>query len=275
MIEEPELLALREPETTTQVDNLPVRVGPPPKSALRDYFEQAVVTVIIALFLMTFIAQAVQVPTGSMQNNIHIGDHLFVNKFVFAEPTPILKWLLPAREVRRGDIIVFKFPEDPKVSYVKRVVGLPGDKVSVRGTSVFVNDKELPEQRVTIRLMGTEYSSHPELAIEPLPEGASYKAYYDDHDHEINDTDTGLSSAYGINVPAVVPANSYFALGDNRDNSLDSRSWGFVPRSNIIGRALYVYWSFNPTDPDYEGPENKLLRFFTLTNWRRTGTAVK
>src|SRR5262247_1975560 len=122
----------------------------PPKSVIRDYFEQGVVTVIMALFLMTFIAQAVEVPTGSMQNNINIGDHLFVNKFIFGRPTPYIGWLLPQREVRRGDVVVFKLPHDPKVNYVKRVIGLPGDTVHVRDTHVFVNGKELPEQRVTV-----------------------------------------------------------------------------------------------------------------------------
>ncbi|MEP7271441.1 MAG: signal peptidase I [Acidobacteriota bacterium] len=275
MIEEPEILAVHEPDIPSQVESPPTRLAPPPKSGLRDYFEQALVTVIIALFLMTFIAQAVQVPTGSMQNNIHIGDHLFVNKFVFAQPTPILKWLLPAREIRRGDIIVFKFPENPTVSYVKRVVGLPGDKVSVRGTRVLVNDQELPEQRVTVRLLGTEYSSHPEIATEPAPAGARYRVYYDDHDHDLGESDLGSTTSFAIREPVIVPPNSYFALGDNRDNSLDSRYWGFVPRSNVIGRALYVYWSFNPRNPDSQGPENRLLRFFTQTNWRRTGTAIK
>lgn len=275
MIEQPEMLAVEETPPTETAESLTPAVLPPPKSLLRDYFEQALITVVIALFLMTFVAQAVQVPTGSMQNNIHIGDHLFVNKFVFAEPTPVLKWLLPARDIRRGDIIVFKFPDDPKVNYVKRVVGLPGDKVEVRGTRVFVNDKELPEQRVTIRLMGSEYSSHPEVSVAQPPAGATYRVYYDDHDHEPVDSGESSETSYGVNTPVVVPPNSYFALGDNRDNSLDSRFWGFVPRSNIVGRALYVYWSFNPADPDYQGPENRLLRFFAQTDWRRTGTAIK
>ncbi len=275
MIEQPEILTVEETPTTEPIETLPRADGPRPKSVVRDYFEQALITVVIALFLMTFIAQAVQVPTGSMQNNINIGDHLFVNKFLFGEPTPALKWLLPARDIRRGDIIVFKFPEDPKVNYVKRVVGLPGDKVVFRGTRVLVNDVELPEQRVTVSLRGTEYSSHPEVNVAPPPAGATYRVYYDDHAHDIDDADSGSGPSYGVREPVVVPADAYFALGDNRDNSLDSRYWGFVPRSNIIGRALYVYWSFNPLDPDYHGPENRILRFFTQTNWRRTGTAIK
>lgn len=247
----------------------PVPYQPPPKSVLRDYFEQGLVTVVMALFLMTFIAQAVQVPTGSMQNNIHIGDHLFVNKFVFGEPTPILRWILPQREIHRGDIIVFKYPLDAKTNYVKRVIGLPGDKVQVRGRSVFINDKELPEQRVKIRLMGNDYSAHPELEVEPTPPGASYRVYYDDRDHEFE------SGEYGVNEPVMVPEGNYFAMGDNRDNSQDSRYWGFVPRSNIIGRALYVYWSFNDDDPEYKGSRNPIVRFLLNTDWKRTGSPIK
>src|SRR3954470_11255175 len=133
----------------------------PPKSIWREYFESAVVTVIMALFGMTFIVQAVKVPTGSMQNTITIGDHLLVNKFIFA-PGPPLPFL-PQREIKRGDIIVFKYPGDPKNSegdkrpdnlpyktnYVKRVIGLPGDSIRIEGKSVLVNGKELPEHRIT------------------------------------------------------------------------------------------------------------------------------
>jgi signal peptidase I len=247
----------------------------PPKSVLREYFEQGLITVVMALFLMTFIAQAVQVPTGSMQNNIHIGDHFFVNKFVFGRPTPVLGKLLPTREIKRGDIIVFKFPQDAKVNYVKRVVGLPGDKVLVKGTHVFVNDKELPEQRVTINLLDNRYSANPEIKVWPVPPGAHYRVYYSDRDHDTSEFGFGSDTKYGINEPVIVPPNSYFAMGDNRDNSTDSRYWGFVPRSNIIGHALYVYWSYNPNDPETPSTGNKILDIFTRSNWKRTGTAIK
>jgi signal peptidase I len=247
----------------------------PPKTVIREYIEQGLITVVMALFLMTFIAQAVQVPTGSMQNNIHIGDHFFVNKFIFGQPTPVLGKLLPTREIKRGDIIVFKFPSDPKVNYVKRVIGLPGDKVEIKGTRVLVNDQELPEQRVTINLLDTRYSSHPEIKVEPAPPGAHYRVYYDDHDHDLPEFHTDPPLKYGVDGPVTVPANSYFALGDNRDNSQDSRYWGFVPRSNIIGHALYVYWSFNPNDPETPSTGNWLFDIFTRSNWRRTGTAIK
>lgn len=245
----------------------------PPKTVIREYVEQGLITVVMALFLMTFIAQAVQVPTGSMQNNIHIGDHFFVNKFIFGRPTPVLGKLLPTREIKRGDIIVFKFPRDPKVNYVKRVIGLPGDKVEVKGTSVFVNDQELPEQKVTVKLLGQEYSANTEIKTEPAPPGAHYRVYYSERDREEMDSHPDLT--YAVNEPVIVPADSYFAMGDNRDNSLDSRYWGFVPRSNIIGHALYVYWSFNPADPETPSTGNRILDIFTRSNWKRTGTAIK
>ncbi len=245
----------------------------PPKTIIREYFEQGVVTVIMALFLMTFIAQAVEVPTGSMQNNINIGDHLFVNKFIFGRPTPGISWLLPQREVRRGDVVVFKLPHDPKVNYVKRVIGLPGDEVWVRGTKVLVNGQELPEQHVTVQLAGPDYSALPVTKVDAAPPGAKYKVYYEARDG-MSELD-GHGGKYAVGSPAKVPADSYFVMGDSRDNSLDSRYWGFVPRSNIIARALYVHWSFNPRDPESPATGNRLVDFFTKTKWSRTGTAIK
>lgn len=238
----------------------------PPKSAIREFLEQALITVIMALFLMTFIAQAVAVPTGSMQNTINIGDHLFVNKFIFGKPTPVLGSLLPTREIKRGDIIVFKLPENAKVNYVKRVIGLPGETVQVKGRRVFINGKELPEERALVRGIG---SPDPELTVvkvEPKPEDAWYRVYYDvdrSDEFEINHR-----AIYGVNEPVTVPDGKYFVMGDSRDNSEDSRYWGFVPRENIFARALYVHLSF---DPRASGLINKLANI----RWSRLGTAVK
>lgn len=248
-----------------------------PKSVIRDYAEQALITVVMALFLMTFIAQAVAVPTGSMQNTINIGDHLFVNKFVFGRQTPIIGKLLPTREIRRGDIIVFKLPSDPKVNYVKRVIGLPGDEVLVHGRKVLVNGAELPEERVTVRLSG-DYSNRSALEVvktDPKPEGAWYKVYYNVREDEEEEAPGYSDMVYAVNEPYAVPENSYFVMGDSRDNSLDSRYWGVVPRENIFARALYVHWSFNPRDPEANSEDNALPAILKYAKLGRIGSAVK
>jgi signal peptidase I len=260
----------------------------PPKSIWREYFESAVVTVIMALFGMTFIVQAVKVPTGSMQNTILIGDHLLVNKFIFA-PGPALPFL-PQREIRRGDIIVFKYPGNPnnptgdnrpdnlpfKTNYVKRVVGLPGDKLEVRGEHVYINDRLLDEKRLTADDPGR--NAPLELKNDPPPSGSGpYTVYYDPI---TRDGGEDLSAFSGFNYavngkPFKVPAESYFVMGDNRNNSADSREWGVVKREYVIGRAMFVYWSYDesaPSSPEWYGP---LVDFFNNTRWGRTGTMVR
>lgn len=257
----------------------------PPKTVIREYFESAVVTVIMALFGMTFIVQAVKVPTGSMQNTITVGDHLLVNKFVFA-PGPQFPFL-PQRDIKRGDIIVFKYPGNPfdperdkqednipyKVNYVKRVIGLPGDSVEVRGIHVFINGQPLPEHVIVAQ---NNNDKAPLEIIEDTPRQGNepYSVYY--FSRTVAAARAGAENSgspdfhFAVNgKPAKVPANSYFVMGDDRDNSLDSRAWGFVPRDLIIGRAMFVYWSYDETQPF--GP----LEFFTNTRWRRTFTMVK
>jgi signal peptidase I len=245
----------------------------PAKSGIREFCEQILVTIVMALFLMTFIAQAVAVPTGSMQNTINIGDHLFVNKFIFGQKTSIFGPLLPTREIRQGDIIVFKLPSDPKVNYVKRVIGLPGDSVLVKGHKVWVNGKELPEERAAVRLEGPQAAELPIVKVEPKPEGAWYRIFYDGDRSGEDELEPAHGMTHGVKDAVTVPANSYFVMGDSRDNSLDSRYWGFVPRENIFARALYVHLSFDPR----EGPAPRLGLLSKLLNSRfsRIGTAVK
>ena len=251
----------------------------PPKSVWREYFESAVVTVIMALFGMTFVVQAVKVPTGSMQNTITIGDHLLVNKFIFA-PGPSLGFL-PQREIRRADIIVFKYPGnryDPHrddrpdnkpiiTNYVKRVIGLPGDHIRMEGRNVIVNGKPLPEHQIE----AIDSNDRAPLKIvknPPRKAGELYDVYYNP---DFVEEDYPIFRLEGDGHEIVVPAGKYFVMGDNRNNSEDSRYWGFVPRDLVIGRAMFVYWSF-----DESAPSNGLfLDFFTNTRWSRTGTMVK
>ena len=222
------------------------------KSVIREYFESIVIAVILALFVRTWVVQAFKIPTGSMENNLLIGDHLLVNKFIFG-PTPLAigRALLPVRPIRRGDIVVFKYPEEPDRDFIKRVIGLPGETVEVKDKKVYVNGKALDEPYVHF--------------LQP-PSGNS-------EFHEVTSFD--VRERYG---PVTVPANQYFVMGDNRDNSQDSRYWGFLPRENVKGKALLIYWSYEGEREDYQdesaGATIKNLvsvfaHFFTRTRWDR------
>jgi signal peptidase I len=167
----------------------------------------------------------VQVPTGAMANTIIPGDVLLVTKDV--------------GEIQRGNIVVFKFPQDPKVSYIKRVIGLPGDEVQLKDDQVFVNGQAIPEQRVTVKMDSPALSLVSELKIEPAPAGAFYRTYYLTRESG-QDLFSERGAKYAVDEPAHVPADSYFMLGDCRDNSLDSRYWGFVPRANIWGKPIAI-----------------------------------
>lgn len=239
-----------------------------PKSATREYFQSFVVTLVMAIFGMTFIVQAVTVPTGSMQNTINIGDYLLVNKFIFApggKPLPFL----PQREIKRGDIIVFKYPGNKvhpeydrrrkpptvpyQINYVKRVIGLPGETVEFRNNQVFINGQLLPEHRITADYppdVAGDAESEAALQIkaeEPRQENENYDVYYSERTMEVVQAGQDLSRVgYEFATPGkpmAVPEDSYFVMGDSRDQSEDSRSWGFVNRDLVIGRAMFVYWS--------------------------------
>jgi signal peptidase I len=188
------------------------------KSTAREYFESICVAVILALFVRTFVVQAFKIPTGSMENNLLIGDHLLVNKFVHAPTTSsVERAMLPIDPIRRGDIIVFKYPEEPERDFIKRVIGLPGETIELRKKRVFIDGKQLDEPYV-------HYLSPPDQ---------------DDGD------EFDVRVQYG---PVTVPAGHFFMMGDNRDNSQDSRYWGFLPQEYVKGRALFVYFSFGEGD---------------------------
>jgi signal peptidase I len=210
------------------------------KSTTREYFESIVITAIIALFATTFVVQAYKIPTGSMESNLLIGDHLLVNKFVYGIYSGPFPHVFPYKELKRGDVFVFKYPLSPETAYVKRLIGLPGDKVEMIGRTVYINGKALQE---------------------------SYTQYIDPG---------SVSEHFG---PFYVPADHYFAMGDNRDNSQDSRFWGFVPRDNILGKALAIYWSYETPRDEYlqttAGDRMKqfadvFVNFFAKTRWRRS-----
>jgi len=194
------------------------------KSTIREYFESICVAVILALFVRTFVVQAFKIPTGSMENNLLIGDHLLVNKFVFA-PT-LHSWeskLLPIDPIRRGDILVFKYPEEPDRDFIKRVIGLPGETLELRNKKVYINGKPLEESYVRFL--------YP--ASDSKPGDADFTSF-------------DVRENYG---PVTVPPDHYFMMGDNRDNSQDSRYWGFMPRDYVKGKALFVYFSFGEEQP--------------------------
>jgi len=180
------------------------------KGVLRDYFEAAIIAVILSLFVRTFLFEAFKIPTPSMERTLLVGDHIIVDKFALGPRLDFEGGLLPMRDMRRGDVIVFKFEREPEKDYVKRIVGLPGDEVKVDNKILYVNGKAMNEP----------YVQHidPQVVLDrdSLP-------------------------------PVKVPPNHFFVMGDNRDNSADSREWGFVSRGQIRGRAMFIYWSIAPT----------------------------
>jgi signal peptidase I len=222
------------------------------KSTVREYFESIVIAVILALFIRTFVVQAFKIPTGSMENNLLIGDHLLVNKLVFGPSvSSIERTVLPMAAIHRGDVVVFKYPVEPERDFIKRVIGLPGESVELREKKVYINGKGLDESYVHFL----------------LPPGSASET------HEVTSHD--VREHYG---PVTVPENQYFVMGDNRDNSQDSRYWGFLPRGYIKGKALVIYWSYEAGREDYEdqstgatirGFASVFIHFFTRTRWDR------
>jgi signal peptidase I len=222
------------------------------KSTLREYFESIVIAVILALFIRTFVVQAFKIPTGSMEENLLIGDHLLVNKFVFGpSASAVERAVLPMASLKRGEVVVFKYPEEPDRDFIKRVIGLPGETVELREKKVYINGTPLNE---------------PYVHFLAPPRGGT----------EFNEvTSYDVRERYG---PVTVPPNQYFVMGDNRDNSQDSRYWGFLPRDLVKGKALVIYWSYEAGREDYQeegagatarGFISVFAHFFTRTRWDR------
>ncbi|MEZ5353020.1 MAG: signal peptidase I [Bryobacteraceae bacterium] len=242
-------------------------LAPGKQNPQRGTIAEWTVTILLLLFGTTTLVQAFVIPTGSMEDTLLIGDHLLVDKLSYAPPGPVSRYLLPYNEVKRGDIIVFRYPIDIRQTFVKRVIGVPGDRIKIVKKEVFLNGKRLNEP---YKYHKTDYfdSYRDNFPSEPnvrLYEPANEMLANDVKDGEVN-----------------VPPGHYFAMGDNRDSSLDSRYWGFVPRENIIGKPLVIYWSYDaPTDrlasPDI-GLDHLMdlaQNFFTKTRWKRTFMLIR
>jgi signal peptidase I len=238
----------------------PVEASPIP--AERRFLVEWTVTIILLLFGTTSLVQAFVIPTGSMEDTLLIGDHLLVDKLSYAPSGPVSKYILPYTELKRGDIIVFRYPVDIKQTFVKRCIGLPGDRIRLIDKQLILNGKAVREPYVYHKTQYIEsyrdnFPNEPNIHVEPEAQ-----------DMLLNHVKNG---------EVIVPPSCYFAMGDNRDSSLDSRYWGFVPRANIIGKPLIVYWSYDASTAALIGPTlgfrhllDVVEHFPTKTRWNRT-----
>lgn len=215
----------------------------------REYFELIAETLVYVFFVMTFLLQSFVIPTGSMQDNILIGDHILVDKVSYSPHFGALdSFMFPTKKIERGMIVTFKSPAEMEKEYVKRVIGLPGEKIKIQDKKVFIDGKELDEPYTFFK-------------------------------------DSNIERSYRDNFPEFnIPKGHYFCMGDNRDYSYDSRFWGPVPGINIIGKPWRIYWSFESTTEEYLTPGfwhkvkdffKTIFNFFTKTRWNRTIKKIK
>jgi len=212
------------------------------QTTLSEYLESLLVTVILALFGTSFVVQAFKIPSQSMERTLLVGDHLLVNKFIFGGRGAWYDKLLPYRELQRGDIIVFKFPYQDHPHFVKRVIGLPGDHLKIVDQQVYVNGKLLDEP-YALHDPASGYGDPLNYNFPPVGNQMYLSSLQPEWAREIH--------KYIQGDELVVPPGKYFAMGDNRDHSLDSRYWGFVDRDAIMGRPFLIYWSINASSADY------------------------
>jgi len=227
---------------------------------------------VVVLFIMTFVGQTFAIPSSSMENTLLIGDHLWVNRIRFAPPSRWLGPLVPYQEPQRGDVVVFFSPVEENLHLVKRVIGVPGDRIHLRNGVVYRNGEKLNEPYV--------------IRQGPVP----YEAYRDDFPSSPAYF-SGAIASWQAELPRhiegqdlVVPADSFFVMGDNRDVSNDSRYWGFVPRKNVVGRPVFIYWSFETTGEEYQQTAlsdklgsvvHTVIHFFDETRWKRSFKMVQ
>lgn len=227
------------------------------KTKLREVLEALLIAVIFLRFGYSYVAQTFYIPSASMEDTLQVGDHLFVNRFIFGAEGPLGgSWLLPSRPVQRGDVVIFRSVEDPSVDVVKRCIGLPGDRLRMVSRKLWVNDVALEESAYAVHKKPGEMSSR-----------SAERPYIHKRD----------------NFPEVtVPPGQYFCFGDNRDDSHDSRAWGPLPVHHIKGRALFIYWSYGGGVARSSSLPQKVVHFartafgfFTKTRWDRTFMLVR
>jgi signal peptidase I len=253
-----------ETQTPTQPRPHPIvaRYNEVTRGVQRGFIAEWTVTIILLLFGMTVLVQAFVIPSASMEDTLLIGDHVLVDKLIYAPSGPVSRHLLPYRDVRRGDVIVFRYPLDIREDYVKRAIGLPGDHIKLVNKQLILNGHTVNEPYVVHKTPYIDPYRDDFPSAEPntqLPESAM-----DMLEHHV------------VNGEVVVPPGYLFAMGDNRDNSSDSRYWGFVPRENIVGTPAIIYWSFEAPTEDLTNPNigighivDIIAHFFTKTRWSR------
>src|SRR5579864_4047335 len=244
-----------------------------PKETTVEFLASMAAVLVTGLFIITFVMQAFEIPSNSMEDTLLIGDHVFVNRIQFAPRSPWVGPLLPYRDVRRNDIVVFLSPQTPGLYVVKRIIGVPGDRIHLRSGVVYRNGEQLNES----------YVKH--------TEGSYPNPYRDNFPAVPTSEASNVYSVWAQELPmhidgddVVVPPERYFAMGDNRDVSLDSRYWGFIPKENVIGRPMFIYWSFETPGDQYQRTSlgdrlgflaHVVIHFFDETRWRRTLRVVR
>jgi len=230
-----------------------------PRSTTREYLEALLIAAIFLGFTNTFVLKTFYIPSSSMENTMLVGDHLFVNRFVYGAPR--MDWerkIFPTREVKRGDIVIFRSLENPEIDMVKRCVGLAGDTIEVRDKALWINGQWVEDSKFAI---------HRDPRVYHRDDYVSEQAKRRDN--------------FG---PFTVPAGHYFCMGDNRDNSYDSRFWGPLPAENVKGRPVFIYWSYGGETPDgnWHGWGTRLrqlgrtiIGFLPHTRWERTFKLIR
>jgi signal peptidase I len=249
-----------------------VVVDEKPSETTVEFLASLAEVLVTGLFIITFVLQAFAIPSSSMEDTLLIGDHLFVNRELFSDPTSWMRRLMPYRDVHRDEIAVFMSPEQPGLFLVKRIIGVPGDRIHLRDDVVYRNGVKLDEPYIRHKREHSPYTDN-------FPAVAPSEMYGVRNDKWAQELPSHI-----VGDDIVVPPASYFAMGDNREVSYDSRFWGFVPQANLIGRPMFIYWSFTTPADQYEMNDwsdrlsfmaHTVLHFFGETRWSRTMKLVR